>query len=182
MKIIIKTSIAACLILVLSAFVQSSWTVPSTSKVNFTIDGMMGIDCNGTLDFASSKIDFNPANPGAGSIDVALSVATINTHVNARNNHLKSDAFFDVAKYPTITFKSTSIQKSEKGYTVTGNLKMKDVTKSVTIPFVFEQNGNKATFKGEFTINRMDYKVGEKQKAGIGKEVTISLNIPVDEN
>jgi len=159
--------------------IQGLWIIPSTSKANFTIDGMLGIDCNGTLDFTSSEIAFDPAKPETGNMKVVLSVATINTNSAKRDKHLKTDDFFDEAQYPTISFTSTTIQKSVTGYTVNGNLKIKNVTKVVAIPFTFSPNGTSGVFKADFRINRMDFKVGEKEKM-IGKEVMISLNIPVN--
>jgi polyisoprenoid-binding protein YceI len=59
--------------------IQSFWTIPSTSKANFTINRMFG-DCNGTLDFTSTNLSFDPNNPDAGSMEVVLSVASINTN------------------------------------------------------------------------------------------------------
>jgi polyisoprenoid-binding protein YceI len=156
------------------------WILPSTAKVQFTVDGLMGIDCNGTLDFTKAHLDFDPNKPAAGHMEVVLPVASINTHVAKRDKHLKSADFFDEAKYPTISFTSSSIQKSGNGYVVTGFLKMKDVNKAVTIPFTFIQNGTKATFEGNFTIDRMEYKVGENEKTGIGNEVRVTLRIPVE--
>jgi polyisoprenoid-binding protein YceI len=182
MKKTATTSILAIgLSLTLLSFIliQSLWTIPSTSKANFSINGMFGA-CNGTLDFTSSNLSFDPNNPAAASMEVVLSIASINTNSSKRDKHLKTDDFFDEAKYPAISFKSTSIQKADNGYAVTGNLKIKEVTKTVTIPFTFVPTGKIATFKGDFTINRMDYKVGEKQKFGVGKEVRIALNIPVN--
>lgn len=168
-------------VLFLTAFaLAGSWKLPESDKANFTIDGMFGKDVNGTLDFNEATLQFSPDDAAHAHLDVSLKVASINTGIGKRDHHLKTDDFFDAAKYPLITFHSTAVQKiNGDSYKVTGVLGIKDVTKTVTIPFTFSGAGSNATFKGDFAINRMDYKVGEKQKMGVGKEVRISLNVPV---
>ncbi|MCB0837287.1 MAG: YceI family protein, partial [Bacteroidetes bacterium] len=75
---------------------------------------------------------------------------------------------------PKISFVSSSISKTSKGFSVTGKFTIKDVTKTVTIPFTFENQ----TFKGSLTIDRMDYHVG-KNSWIMGDEVNIVFEIPV---
>src|SRR5690606_6944235 len=79
---------------------------------------------------------------------------------------LRTDDFFDVKKYPEMTFKSTTVEKMGDGWKVTGDLTMKDVTKQVEIPFNItgfiaggEQSGPRMGIAGETTINRRDYNV-----------------------
>lgn len=174
------TALASGVIFLTAFALAGSWKLPESDKANFTIDGMLGVDVSGTLDFNEAILQFSPDDIAHARLDVSLKVTSINTGIGKRDNHLKTDDFFDATKYPIITFHSTAVQKiNGNSYKVTGDLGIKGVTKTVTIPFTFAGSGNNATFKGDFTINRMDYKVGEKQKMGVGKEVRISLNVPV---
>ena len=96
-----------------------------------------------------------------------------------RNHDLKNEEkWFNTSKYPTISFKSTKIEKSANGFIATGDLTMKGVTKTVRIPFTFNPSDNSGIFKGEFTINREDFGIGNKG-GSVGDQVTISLEIPV---
>ena len=109
----------------------------------------------------------------------------MNTDVEARDNHLRSDAFFDVAKYPAITFKSTSVKEVAKGkLEVTGDFTLRGVTKRITFPITNAgtQAGPKpgtvvaGFIDGALTIDRQDYGVSYG-KGMVGDEVAISLNI-----
>ena len=156
-----------------------NWVIPGGTKANFTIDGMLGIDVNGTLTISSASIVFDPANPGTGSMRVNLSVSSLATGIGKRDKHLKSGDYFDMDKYPSISFSSSSIQKSGNGYKVTGKLKMKAVEQNVTIPFTFDDKGSTGMFKGSFTLNRASYGIGTGKENGMGKEVKVRLEIPV---
>lgn len=158
----------------------TDWQVKKDAKANFSIDGLMGVDVHGTLAFKSSTISFDPAHPESGKMQAVLAVSTIATGIGKRDSHLKSDDYFETGKYPDITFQSTRIERSgNQNFKVSGNLKIKAVTKPVTIPFTFNQNGNNGEFKGSFNMNRVDYGIGNGKETGMGKEVRIKLSIPV---
>ncbi|MBI3501019.1 MAG: sodium-translocating pyrophosphatase [Bacteroidetes bacterium] len=124
------------------------------------------------------------------SVDLALSTNSINTMNTDRDEHLKSEDYFDAKKFPTIKFVSTSVKENKEGfyhYTAIGNLTIKGATKPVEIPFNYlgeykpkSKDGKTRpsiyTFDGEFKINRVDFGVGEKSVA-LGEEVTISFSI-----
>jgi polyisoprenoid-binding protein YceI len=106
-----------------------------------------------------------------------VEVNTINTGIGLRNSDLKKEKYFNAEKYPVISFKSKSIEKTEKGFKAEGTLTMKDVSKPVTIPFTFTANGNDGVFKGDFDINREDFSIGSKG-GSIGNKVSIHLEVP----
>ena len=160
-------------------FALSQWKIADDTKTNFSVKGMMG-EVKGTLDIARSEIIFDESNLGASSVSATLNVNSLNTNNKTRDKHLKSDDYFDLAKYPEITFKSTKIEKQADGsYTATGDLKIKEISKQVSIPFTFSQADNNGSFVGNFSINRLDYGVGKKGK-GVATEVNIKLQIPVE--
>lgn len=103
------------------------------------------------------------ANPAKSSIEFTIQATSIDTGAEGRDKHLRSADFFDVEKFPTITFKSTSIAAAGKDqYNVTGDFTMHGVTKRITLPVTFlgfakTQRGDKAGFELETTLNRKDY-------------------------
>lgn len=103
------------------------------------------------------------ANPTKSSIEFTIQATSVDTGAEGRDKHLRSADFFDVEKFPTITFKSTSIAATGKDqYNVTGDFTMHGVTKRITLPVSFlgfakTQRGDKAGFELETTLNRKDY-------------------------
>ncbi|HEY0355084.1 MAG TPA: YceI family protein, partial [Flavisolibacter sp.] len=134
MKKIILISTA---VLTLLAFTTlDNWKVDNAhSKLGFSITHLGISDVTGlfkdfSVDIKTSKDDFSDA-----TIEMTANVASIDTEVEMRDNHLKSADFFDVAKYPKMNFKSTSIQptKVKNKYKVNGDLTMHGVTKAVSL-------------------------------------------------
>src|SRR5262249_42713547 len=102
-------------------------------------------------------------SPAASRVELTIRATSIDTANDNRDDDLRGETFFDVAKYPTITFKSTKVEaKSGDNYAVTGDFTMHGVTKSITIPV--QSNGfakvgktEKAGFSIAFPLNRKDY-------------------------
>lgn len=118
---------------------------------------------NGTIAGLEAQILFDSQNPAVSKIEGSVDLNTISTGISIRDKHLKRSDYFDVKKSPKITIVSTSIEKSAtRKYKGISNITIKGITKSVNIPFTFLKIGNKCIFKGEFAINRLDFKVGEE--------------------
>lgn len=159
--------------------IPPQWIIPQGTTANFTIDGMLGIDVDGTLDIVKSNILFDPGNVQTATMDVTLNVASLKTGIAKRDKHVKSADYFDAARLPYISFHATTITKKDAThFEARGVLKIKEVSKTIVIPFTFVQQGNSATFKGDFKILRSDYRVGSDDETGMGNEVRISLKIP----
>ena len=172
----------------LKTFAQSTWTVdPAHSKLGFTIVHMGVSDVEGSFKISSAVITAASDDFSGASVTLTADAATLNTDNDARDKHVKSDAFLDVVKYPTITFKSTSFKKaSATTYTIVGDLTLHGVTKPVTLTATLRQGMgmNKkpvAGFKISGTINRQDFAVG----AGFGSamlsdDITVIANTEFD--
>lgn len=125
--------------------------VVSTVKGHFT-------DFNGTIDYDESDIT-------KSSVQVSIKTASINTNNERRDNHLRSDDFFNAEKFPEITFVSKKIVKTDNGYVAVGDLTIRDVTKEVEIPFeiagiIKDPRGNERLGVDAYlTINRRDFGV-----------------------
>ncbi len=174
----------------LGIFAQTKWTVDKAhSSVRFTVTHLMINEVEGSFgsydgSIIASKPDFTDAQ-----IDFTVDVASINTGNEMRDNHLKAEDFFDVAKFPKMVFKSTSFKKiSGNKYELKGNLTIRDVTKPVTFQVVYggtvkDPYGNvKAGFKATTTINRFDYglkwnALTEAGGAVVSNEVNIIISV-----
>lgn len=148
----------------------------SSSKVSFKIKNA-GITVNGTFGDVSGTVDFDPDNHVKGKMDVNIQATTINTGISARDNHLRKAEYFDVAKYPQINMKSRFFGKNKDGsFTGYFTLSMKGQSGNVTMPFTATEKDGKITFKGSFTLDRRDYKVGGNSLI-MGDEVTVDIEV-----
>jgi len=106
---------------------------PSHSTASFSIKHMMIAKVRGGFDKISGQLTFDAAQPTKSQIDVSIEAASINTHEPQRDAHLKSADFFDVEKFPVITFKSKQVQGAGESFKVIGDLTIHGVTQTVTL-------------------------------------------------
>ena len=108
-------------------------------------------------------LDWDAEEVAASSIEAEIQAASINTGIAARDEHLRTADFFNVEEYPTITFRSDSIQRINYAhYQAFGQLSMHGVTQAIVLPFeIVKVDGNTIGFKARTTINRLDYGVGK---------------------
>lgn len=151
--------------------------IDGSSKVHFVIKNF-GIKTGGDFKGLKGTIKFFPANLPACAFDVSVDAATIDTDNESRDEHLRKDEYFDVAKYKTIDFKSTKVTlSSTKGrYYVFGNLTIKGVTKPVEFGFGATPQDGGYVFDGEFKINRRDFGVGGSS-VSMSDNLTVSLSV-----
>lgn len=183
-----KTVSILSVFFVLTAFTAAVTTWKNDkahSQLAFTVTHLGISDVSGTFnDFdvsvTSSKPDFSDA-----VFELKANVNSISTRVEARDTHLKSADFFDAAKYPEITFKSTSLKKNGKdNYKLSGNLTMHGITKPVTMDLKYRgttQNpmskANTAGFQLEGVVKRSDFNIGAGfPEAMISNEVRIKAD------
>lgn len=179
--------ILSFILLSVGVFAQATWTQdPAHSILGFEVTHLGIADVPGHFsDFdvtiTSSKDDFSDA-----VVELTAQTASIDTRVEQRNNHLKSEDFFHVAKFPAMTFKSTAIKKAGKNkYKLTGNLSLNGVTKPVTVTMehrgtIPNPNANGAPVAGiKITgeIKRSDFNLGSGFPAPmISDEVIINAD------
>jgi polyisoprenoid-binding protein YceI len=118
-----------------SALHAETWQIdPAHSAVQFSVRHLGISTVRGTFTKLSGTVVYDPAQPASASLNVTIDANSIDTRVERRDNDLRSDHFFDVAKYPTITFKSTQVEAAGSGkLKVVGDLTLHGVTKSVTL-------------------------------------------------
>ena len=177
----------------IASFAQTKWTIdPAHSFVNFSVkhSGISFVD--GSFKKFDGTIEASKADLKDAKINFTVDVASINTSVEMRDNHLKSDDFFSAAKFPKMTFVSTSFKKQgvkspkveTSVYVLKGKLTIKDVTKDVSFFVNYggtakDQQGNtKAGFMATTKINRLDYNINyDPTGARIAKDINITLNL-----
>ncbi len=170
--------ILSCSILLLIAGGASSQTyfpVDSASQVKFVIKNF-GIGVDGSFHHLKGTVIFNPDNLKTSSFNVTVDASTVNTGNGSRDGHLKKDSYFDVAKYPKISFISSKIEKTTGGYLATGSFTIKGKSKVVAIPFSAVVKTNGYVFNGQIQINRRDFGVGGSSFI-LSDNLTLTLNI-----
>jgi len=166
------------------AFGQAAtWNIDSShTRAGFSVKHLVISDVKGDFDKLSGKAQVDEADLSKSSVEVTIEAASISTRDEKRDGHLKSPDFFDVARYPTITFKSTRIVAGKDGaLTVTGDLTMRGITKPVTLEgsitsAITDPQGNTrrgASVTGK--LNRKDFGVSYGPPAIVGDEVKLDI-------
>jgi polyisoprenoid-binding protein YceI len=159
------------------------------SGVNFSIRHFVS-NVPGLFKDYDGTIVYDKDNPAASKVGFTIQAASIDTGNADRDKHLRSADFFDVEKFPTLTFASTQVKAQDKDtLEVTGDLTMHGVTKKVTIPVDFlgtakTPNGEKAGFETTFTLNRKDFAIiwNRVMDTGpvLGEDVKVTISVEAD--
>lgn len=167
-----------------------AWTLDTThTSVNFSVRHMVVSQVRGRFNTFSGTINVDAKDFTKSAVQFTIQAASVDTNLQARDAHLKSADFFDVAKYPTITFKSTSISKvAGDRYVAHGLFTMHGVSKAIDLPFtvygpVKDAFGKvRAGLQSNLKINRQDYGVKwnmtlDNGGLAVSDEVDIELNL-----
>lgn len=169
---------------------QTKWIIDkSHSKIGFSVSHLVIAEVEGSFKNYSGMLESSQPDFTDAKIEFTVDVASISTENEMRDNHLKSDDFFNAEKYPSIVFRSTSFTKTSGNvYLLEGDLTIRDITKKVKFDVKYggtvkDPWGNiKAGFKATTTINRFDYNlkwntITEAGGAVVGQDVKIIVNI-----
>ena len=139
---------------------------PAHSRFGFVARHAMVTKVRGAFNEFDGTATIDGTDPSRSTVSITLDVASIDTRNGQRDDHLRNNDFLDVANHPKITFTSTSIEHDGGNeFLVTGDLTIKDVTRSVTIPLEFQGaakdpfGNDRIGFEGELAINRKDWGV-----------------------
>jgi len=187
MKNVAQMFLAVTTMLAVPALGQkNTWTIdPVHTQATFQARHLSITTIRGSISNVTGTVEWDPNDPSKDSVVATLDVKTVNTANDYRDKTIKGEDFFNVSKYPRITFKSTSVKKSGSGYEVFGNLTIAGVTKTV----ILEADNPAAPQKGmegepvtglsaTTTIKRSDFSFGAKYSNSIfSDEIKITIDL-----
>lgn len=162
---------------------------PDAPAVSLPLDGKAGLvgfvgskvtgKHEGSFKDYAGTIKLVDNNPEKSSVEVEIQIKSLVTDDPDLTEHLQSEDFFEMGKFPTAKFVSSSITKKDQTYQVTGSLTMHGVTKTIAFPAKIEASKDQVQVKAEFVIDRFDFDMKYKGKADnlIRKEVVIQLDL-----
>jgi polyisoprenoid-binding protein YceI len=169
----------------------TTWEIdPAHSAAQFSVRHLMVSNVRGEFGKVTGTVEYDPKEPARATITATIDATTINTREPKRDEHLRSPDFFDVAKYPTITFKSKRLEMASPGkLRIIGDLTIRGVTKEVVLdvegptPEIKDPWGNtKIGATATTKINRKDFglkwnKALETGGVVVGDDVTITIDV-----
>ncbi len=167
----------------------STWKIdPVHSGIEFKIRHLGVSNVRGTFTHPTGMVHLDEKDITKSSVEASIDTTTVNTNETARDTHLKSPDFFNVATYPTMTFKSTSIYKEGGKLMLKGDLTLAGVTKPVVLtldgpapPQTDAKGMTRSGFSASGTLSRKDFNFGPKfSPPTLGDEVSISIDIEMD--
>ena len=162
-----------------------AWTIDNShSEVGFNVRHMMISTVRGSFHKFSGAVDFNEADPVASKVDVTIDVTSVDTRDEKRDGHLKSPDFFDAEKFPSMTFKSTKVEKtSDTTGKLHGELTIKGVTKPVTLTVTHFHSMPHPMLKKDAIganastkVKRSEFNMG-KNVPYVGDEITLTIAV-----
>jgi len=154
-----------------------------TSQLSFTAVEE-GKTFTGYFSSFDAEIHLDPDDLSGASIEAVVHLASVDAGSGDRNATLPEREWFRIKKFPDAGFSSHDIHRSETGgYVASGTMRIKGIEQPVDLPFTLEIVGHHGVAEGEFTLNRMDFKIGEggyKSDSWISHEVTVQLHIEAD--
>lgn len=175
-----------------SAVVQaqtSTWSIdPAHSSVQFVVRHMSVSNVHGSINNVSGTVVLNDQDITKSSVNATMDPSTVWTGTAARDRDLKSPNFFDIAKYPQIIFKSTSLSQANGKLQLTGDLTLAGVTKSVTFdldgpsaPETGKDGKTRSGFSANGVLKRSDFNLAPKYPGAIiGNEVKFNIDVEID--
>ncbi len=180
------TFLSTLAILAGSAFAEvQTWNVdPNHTAAQFSVRHMGISTVRGAFTKVSGTAQYDPSNPSKTVVEATIDAASVDTRVSMRDNDLKSPNYFDVAKYPTITFKSKSVEAAGAGkLKLTGDLTIHGTTKEVVLdvdgpsaPVTDPRGNTHVGASASTTVKRTDFGVGGTNPM-VGDDITITIDV-----
>jgi polyisoprenoid-binding protein YceI len=183
MNRIVRSLALAVAVLPTLTLAADAWKIDgSHTQAGFSVKHFMISTVRGDFDKTEGKVMLDEADITKSTVEATIDMASVSTRDEKRDAHLKNADFFDVAKFPKMTFKSTKVEKAGEGLKVTGDLTMKGVTKPVVLdvvgptkeikdPWGNTRRGLSATTK----LNRKDFGVSYGPDAVVSDSVTVTI-------
>ncbi len=162
-----------------------TWQIdPNHTAAQFSVRHMGISTVRGAFTKVSGSAQYDPADPSKTAVEATIDAASVDTRVSMRDDDLRSPNYFEVAKYPTITFKSKSVQAAGTGkLKIVGDLTIHGVTKEVALdvdgpsaPVTDPRGNTHVGASASTTIKRTDFGVGSSNPM-IGEDITITIDV-----
>ena len=160
---------------------------PAHCHIGFSVRHLVINNIRGRFTDYEGSIIYDEQDITRSSVEITIKAQSVNTDVQPRDEHLRTSEFFDVAKFPDISFKSTRVEKRGSGFAAIGIFTMHGVAKEITIPFKINgksnfQGGTHLGVEGTVVIDRRDFGMSwsatlDNGGLVVGDDVTIELNI-----
>jgi polyisoprenoid-binding protein YceI len=166
----------------------STWAIdPAHSQIEFVVRHMTVSNVHGRFGNIQGNVIMNDTDATKSTVQVTIDMTTLDTGVSQRDTDVKSDHFFDVAKFPTATFASTTVVKNGTHLTVTGNFTLHGITRPVELdvdgpsaPVPGMDHKPHSGFSATTTINRKDFGVGPSVGgAMVSDEIKLTIELEV---
>lgn len=156
---------------------QPLWQVDSAS-ITFEIKNA-GLPVHGSFAGLEADVRFDPDHLERSVIVASIDCSTVNSGIELRNRHLRKHDYFDVDHYPRIRMEAVHMEKNEPGkFSGTFVLELKGIRKEISMPFTLSRRAQSATLAGAFTINRLDYAIGEPSVI-LADEVVVHVSLEI---
>jgi polyisoprenoid-binding protein YceI len=159
------------------------WTMRDGSKLGFT-GSWEGAEFDGVFHKFAAAISFDPKDLATSRFDVKVDVTSADTQSSDRDEALADPEWFNFAKFPQAHFQTTGFKALEAGrFDVSGTLTIKDVSKPISFPIEWHEQGGSATLRGETTLLRTDFHIGEGEWAAdetIGFKVRVRFELKLE--
>ncbi len=169
-----------------------AWTIDNAhSEINFTVRHMMISNVRGRFASFTGTVDFNETDPARSSVEVQIDTSSISTKEVNRDNHLRSPDFFEVEKYPYMTYKSTRVEKVDENHgRIYGDLTIRDITRPVVLDVEYSGMAKSpwgtlsAGFTATTSISRKEWNLTWNQalETGgmlVGDEIKINIELEI---
>jgi polyisoprenoid-binding protein YceI len=178
--------LSAVLVFAISAAAEvQTWQIdPNHTAAQFSVRHMGISTVRGAFTKVSGTTQYDASDPTKSSVEATIDAASVDTRVSMRDDDLRSDHYFDVAKYPTITFKSKSVQTAGSGkLKIIGDLTIHGTTKEVALdvdgpsaPVTDPRGNTHVGASASTTVKRTDFGVGGSNPM-VGEDITITIDV-----
>ena len=154
--------------------------VPAQSEVAF-VTKQMGVPVDGRFKKFDAQVSLDPKKPETGSVAISIDTGSASIGVPETDAEMPKPTWFNVAKFPQATFKSTAIKGLGNGkFEVTGKIDIKGTTRELVVPVQITQAGGTSTATGSFVLKRLEFKIGEAEWADttvVANDVTVKFKL-----
>jgi polyisoprenoid-binding protein YceI len=148
---------------------------PEVSEVTFRATSRL-MNAEGRFQRMSGEVAVDPRDLATAKVTLSIEAGSIDTGIGMRDNHLRSEDFFDVRKFPTITFESQRVEGSGRRVNIVGQLTIHGVTREIAVPVEVSVSDLALVASGELVINRRDYGIAYQSFLNpIGDDVRVSF-------